>query len=298
MSTAIRRKKRFTLIELLVSMGVFIIIVGLLLQFFTGARRMWTHMEQRNNIYADARVTMEIMSTLLQNAFYTDGGVPFVITMSKSGTGANEFGDDGYDSRKYKIYFATQTLQNLPGGKLKYVTFQLGNGSTDSGGTGEKHQLKLGVFSSEDENFEAYFPPYGLGAIQTFEDASSGVVSKLNDSLKNNTTGEKYSSVIASHITSFQIIPYLRDTGSSSYGLRVPSSADEPADVFTGDVSSGFTFKQMPFLIELKLTMLSPEDFNIWRQLSPTERDDFRKEREYTFTRAVYIGDQWRTNIE
>ena len=101
-------RRRFTLVELLVSMGVLVIILGFILQFFIGSQRLWQSMEQRNNLYADARVAMDVMTTMLQNSFYSEGGIPFRI-------------DRGTNYR-HKIYFATQSSQNLPGGKLKYVS--------------------------------------------------------------------------------------------------------------------------------------------------------------------------------
>ena len=57
-------KCRFTLVELLVSMGVLLIILGFILQFFVGSQRLWQSMEQRNSLYADARVAMDVMTTM------------------------------------------------------------------------------------------------------------------------------------------------------------------------------------------------------------------------------------------
>ena len=136
-----KRVRRFTLVELLVAMAVFVVLLGLLLQFFSGAQRMWINMEQRNNMYADARTVMDILSTMTQNAFYAERvGVPFIIEKTQPNKRENE----GYDKNQYKMYFATLSRQNLPGGKLKYVTIQCGDGN-DSG-SGNLDELKLGVF--------------------------------------------------------------------------------------------------------------------------------------------------------
>ena len=88
-------KNRFTLVELLVSMAVFSILLVLMMQFFSGARTLWTANEKRAAIYADATVAMDLMSQLLQSTFYTEpepirngsgviteykGSTPFAIT--------------------------------------------------------------------------------------------------------------------------------------------------------------------------------------------------------------------------
>ncbi|MDR0932438.1 MAG: hypothetical protein LBM70_05385 [Victivallales bacterium] len=282
-----KQKKRFTLVELLVSMAVLLIILGFILQFFTGSQRLWTSMEQRNNIYADARVAMDVMTTMLQNSFYSEGGIPFQIDRSKN--------------YRHKIYFATQTMQNLPGGRLKYVSFQLGDSDDGSStGTGRKDELKIAVFCDEDSTFPRYFPPYGLDGVDDLDDARTDVIDKLNGQLKNTTDNssatEKYGSILSRRVTSLEIIPYELDT-------EKPSGIAKIADSVT-------LIDELPYMIELKLSLLSPADFSVWKQMSGSDdgntkdistsdnnRVQFRKTRAYTFTRAVFIGEQSRMNI-
>ena len=69
---------RFTLAELLVSMAVFSVLLLIMMQFFSGARTLWTANEKRSAIYADATVAMDLMSQLLQSTVYnSDNGTPF-----------------------------------------------------------------------------------------------------------------------------------------------------------------------------------------------------------------------------
>ena len=276
-------RRRFTLVELLVSMGVLVIILGFILQFFIGSQRLWQSMEQRNSLYADARVAMDVMTTMLQNCFYSDGGIPFSIRR---------------DDYRDKIYFATQSKQNLPGGRLKYVSFQLGDASATPS-TGEDDELKLAVFCSEESDFSNYFPPYGLGGITDVDVALTSVISRLDGQLRNTTENpdltERYGSVLVRNVTSFQIIPYELDVDDTSNWLR-PVTDD--------------TFDEFPYMVELRLTMLSPADFKIWKAMSGSddgapgevetgdnERVKFRKTHSYTFSRTVFIGEQSRMNI-
>lgn len=255
-----KKQRRFTLVELLVAMGVLVVILGFVLQFFVGSQRVWTSMEQRNNVYADARVAMDIMTTMLQNTFYSDGGIPFLVDQGTTG--------------KNKIYFATRTMQNLPGGPLKYVTFQR-SGSSTSGAADD--ELRVSVFCDKESNFGYYFPPYGLGGVTNLATARTQVVTKLNDNLTSGT----YGSVLIPRVTSFEVIPYkLKDSLS---GIERVTDA---------------TYDKPPFMVVLKLTMLSPADFKIWEQKTGTAKDDFLKENAYTFSRAVYLGEQSRMNIK
>lgn len=105
-----KRVRRFTLVELLVAMAVFVVLLGLLLQFFSGAQRMWINMEQRNNMYADARAVMDVLTTMTQNAFYAERvGVPFIIEKTENDEG-------GYDKDKYKVYLPLYPARIFRGG--------------------------------------------------------------------------------------------------------------------------------------------------------------------------------------
>jgi type II secretory pathway pseudopilin PulG len=269
-SRAVKTIRRFTLIELLVAMGVLVIILGFILQFFVGAQKVWTSMEQRNNIYADARVAMDIMTTMLQNTFYSDGGIPIRVNFDTAG--------------KSKVYFATRSMQNLPGGPLKYVTFQR------SSTTGEEDQLKIAVFCDKEKDFGYYFPPYGLEGVTDLATAKTTVFDKLDTYL--GKSDSPYGSVLLRRVTSFDVIPYKQK--DSAPGI---DSVTSPYD-------------EVPFMVVLKLTMLSPADYRIWKQMSGTDdgvngkvettdndRVKFRKTHAYTFSRTVYLGEQSRLNI-
>ena len=220
-----KRVRRFTLVELLVAMAVFVVLLGLLLQFFSGAQRMWINMEQRNNMYADARTVMDILSTMTQNAFYAERvGVPFIIEKTQPNKRENE----GYDKNQYKMYFATLSRQNLPGGKLKYVTIQCGDGN-DSG-SGNLDELKLGVFCDKERDFEEYLPPYDLNASITKDTVGDRVRERLDGLLKNTTENpnadEPYGTILARRVTSFTITPYMRDDSGAGITSKISDKGE------------------------------------------------------------------------
>jgi len=271
-----KSQRRFTLIELLVSLGVLVIILGFVLQLFVGTQKIWTSLSQRNDIYADARVAMDIMTTMLQSSFYSDGGIPFCIDQSAGAT-------------KSKIYFATQTKENLPGdGALKYVSFQWYSP------TNSENQLRIAVFCDKDSDFYKYFPPYRDATISSFSVASSdtGIIKKLNDNLAD----ASYGSVLIPRVIGFSVIPY--DIYSSGAGIIENNT---------------FPYRKFPYMVVLKVTVLSPDDYKIWMRMAGTYSDNgtdfsaisdsdnirvkFRKGHEYTFTRGVYLGERPRLNI-
>lgn len=264
---------RFTLIELLVAMGILVIIFGFVLEFFIGSQKVWTSMEQRNNIYSDARVAMDIMTTMLQNSFYTDGGVPFYIDRGTNG--------------EHKIYFATKTMQNLPGDSdLKYVSFQ--RNSAD----GKPNELKLSVFCDKNtaDHFDYYFPPYGLSpSVTDLAAAKDGVVTVLDKNLKT----DDYGSVLVRNVVSFEIVPYKINTSTTGSGI-----SEIPKTSGNSNPYSKSPYCYSPYMIALKLTLLSPADYKRWNDISDaTQKSDFLTQHQYTFSRTVYLGEQSRMNI-
>lgn len=266
----ILRKTNFTLVELIVAMAVFSILLLLMLQFFSGAQRIWNGMEKRNEIYANARIAMDLMTAQLQNTFYTNAGIPFVIVAP--------------DTDDSKIYFATRTGDQFPGkSSLKYMTFQRNNTTAANSETNaEQEQLRVAVFCdahTTTPDFSSFFPPYGISPVTDFTEAINHLPDRLNDLIENT----EYSSAIADNVTSFRIIPY-----------KLNSSNEMEKD--EGETVSGSSekwVKKIPFLIELKLSLLTPEDFLRWKTITnTTDKDNFRKQNEYTFSRTVYLGNR------
>ncbi len=108
-------KKNFTLIELLVSLAVFSILLLIMLQFFSGAQRIWVASENRNNLTADARVALQVIGDLLLKAYPTAAtagtstDVPFVV--DRTTTGDN------------KLYFITDSLYQFASGANSNLYF-------------------------------------------------------------------------------------------------------------------------------------------------------------------------------
>jgi type II secretory pathway pseudopilin PulG len=62
--------RHYTIIEVMVAMGIFLIMMTIMMQFFTSAQKVWNLASKRNMLYADARVAMNLMTRELQSMLY------------------------------------------------------------------------------------------------------------------------------------------------------------------------------------------------------------------------------------
>ncbi len=293
-----RKIRNFTLVELLVAMAVFSLLVMLMLQFFTGAQKLWTSTEQRNDLYANARVAMDLMSTLIQNTYYSSSGgygMPFVI--------------DNSEENASKIYFPTQTrMEGISGeNSIRFVGFQRGTG------TNTNHLLIMTFFSDDDDNgekaFSCFFPPYDAGFLANqpniqaaFESACEKLVEILNDENgkgkpsktltateleRGNYRENKDYAVLLDTVTGLSF--YAQEYSTSTQGISYKSSN-------YGSLTIG-----VPYLVEIRLSMMDKKNFEIWDKdyngrtatgAAKDKADAFRQQHEHTFTRAVFIGDR------
>lgn len=67
----------YTLVEVMMAMGIFLIMMTIMMQFFTSAQEVWNNSSKRNMLYADARVAMNLVTREIQSMLYNndDDGV-------------------------------------------------------------------------------------------------------------------------------------------------------------------------------------------------------------------------------
>lgn len=70
------RRLRFTLVELMMAMAVFSIIALIMMRFFITSQQIYSSVTQRNNLYTDSRIALDMMSRELQAAKYNNGVSP------------------------------------------------------------------------------------------------------------------------------------------------------------------------------------------------------------------------------
>ena len=83
--------RHFTLVELIMSMGVFLVLLTLLLNFFSGTRQVWKTLRERNDAYSNARIAMDLMSELVSCSVASDKMVGFHFGSKSDGNNSCTF---------------------------------------------------------------------------------------------------------------------------------------------------------------------------------------------------------------
>lgn len=271
------RKNPFTLIELLVSMGLLSLLVMLMLQLFGGAQRLWIASDKRGNLYADARVALELMSELVGSTRFshgenTDGtrlkSKDMVFHLDTSNK-LNEAQGDLTDANI--LIFVAKSNRDLPhkDSNTFFISFQRGSGDN-------RGKLYMTVFSDkkDEDTFYKLFPPYGLDGGPADRDAS---LTALKTLLTPQETESEYSQVIAENVIGLAFNVYALDSNGKLEKKIKSLDCDEP-----------------PYMLEIQLSVLSKDDYEKYGDISDeTSRKNFLDQHRHTFTRSVFIGNRW-----
>ncbi|MBR2633723.1 MAG: hypothetical protein IKD29_09790 [Lentisphaeria bacterium] len=98
------KNKHFTLIEILISMGVFLVLLTLLLNFFSGTRQVWKTLRERNEAFENSRVAMNLITDLMQCSVAVRGNIGFFISENS-----------GEDEKYNNCTFYTHSTRNFSG---------------------------------------------------------------------------------------------------------------------------------------------------------------------------------------
>ena len=282
-------------------MAVFSILLVLMMQFFSGARTLWTANEKRAAIYADATVAMDLMSQLLQSTFYNEpvavtngsgviteykGGTPFAIRGIPAAENSapdrpNTISDTNVDGWNSKIYFVSNSpLELSKGGSVRYLSFQRKTDASDT--TVTRNVLELSVFSDssvEDLKFDQCFAPFGPDV------SSENKVDEARDYL----------------LTVFRRVlhPCLSNKERKVVLRNVTGLKFTPIN-YRGKKIDGEECNVLPAGIEIELSLMENEqtirDYQALKADDESDlkklREEFRLKNEYTFRRTVWLGDR------
>ena len=306
-------KYKFTLAEILVAMAVFSILLTLMLQFFSGARTLWTANEKRASVYADASIALDLMANLLQTTYLSKtepvlapgGGTsvppenqtPFLIkraTAAPANSGSND-----------RIFFNSELPggELLSGGAIRFLSFQRGD---DPDNTGKNNVLYLkvlcdveGVVFSSCNDLAELDPKDSktislgdneghdgtLGQIRNF--LHELMTEKSDFKLKANGESSKEQKrrvkPILRNVTGLRFIPiYLNNSGSSA-ALEKDTGNGDYTGVYKVDDKKTFIG------VEIELSLMPSEAVvNDWA--NKNFDNDFRISNEFTFRRTVWFG--------
>lgn len=267
LKTKKRIKHCFTLLELIVAMGIFSILMLMLMQFFSGTQKIWTESEKRNTTYADARIAMDLMASMLQSTFYQYNAVPFYIVKGKDKAGNNKQGfDQIYFVAKSPVKLASNANSNLY--EVEFSALPI---------VANKNQLYINYIGDN-----VITPTVQVPGVPYYNWENSTDYTKLTD-LNFATSSE-----IIPYVTGLEFIPFQKNSAS---GL-----------VMDTNYSAGAT-SDFPYAVQIKLTMLDKKSYKLWTEAmgstgdpngdsSGSDRETFRKSNERTFTRMVFLGDR------
>lgn len=252
----ILRKKRscFTLVEVLVAMAVFSILMMFMMRFFSGTQKLWADAEGQNEVYSDARVAMDFVSTLLENSVTVENKMPFALV---KGT----FGDD-------RIYFCTKSpikLNTNAQSKMFFVVLRIDNPlETD---VDKKYPDKLRLAALGDQSSASFDSMFHTATLDT---------TKVDALLGSGTLNDTCEAII-DRVTGLELTAYKDDmtkyTGSTIN--QVPYAVTIKLSML--DSNNYRKWK------ELEGRISEGTNTNSYR---------FRKQNEREFTRTIYLGDR------
>ncbi|MDD5728560.1 MAG: hypothetical protein PHV59_08360 [Victivallales bacterium] len=111
----------YTIVEVMVAMGIFLIMMTIMMQFFSSAQTVWNTSAQRNILYADARVAMNLMTREIQSIMYYNDGLDTTGSIYPFWFEWTEVNSDGHDRSDLTDYLKEE-LFTKPTAGTPYLT--------------------------------------------------------------------------------------------------------------------------------------------------------------------------------
>ncbi len=289
------RCRFFTLIEIIVAMGVFSVVMAIAMQFFAGAQRVWSSSENRSNVYADARVAMNLMAAMLQSSYYAN--LPMLVVQNQTRRSED---DTSFDA----VYFPVKSSLRPRGEKPLFAAAFMVPPECDRQ-KDAYNDLMIATVCDGDQNeagedchaelFKKHKNAYVAFAIYLYNTAKEFVKYAADEG--DDADDAKAESVV-SHVTSFRITPAVSKITGDKHGYDSEDNFHwERSDYFASYCYPNYLQKERnaprPLMIKIELGILPDPYFERWRE-APTKSDKkkIKDEQEVKFTRIVYIGER------
>jgi hypothetical protein len=316
----------FTLIELIVSMGIFIVIMLVLVQFMDVAQKLWLTCGKKTTTFEDARIAMDMITRDLQSVLYneensTKGIYPFwheaddrINFISSTLVGAN--GDapvDVYVPKIREIKWARTDSNAASGvrdlGIVKaYHPIASGTNLT----TGVLVRAVTGDSSDWKYNFP-YVPRNTTNPQRVYSIwkayAGSGSSPYLPTNPDYSGTTETVPSTGGSGF--IQVIPYVVSLKFTCYnkagqnirdknGNGTPEESSADCDYVYNSTESASS-SPLPYMVLVDLTLLDRTSWEKWLAMGgnvnapdsdPAGARTFRQNNQRTFSKMIFIGER------
>lgn len=294
------QKINFTLIEIIAAMAVFLIIMLILISFFVSAQSIWNLTRQKNSMYENARVALDLIGRDLQCLYYEQEKIPFF----------HHPGSSAIDNDTEALYFVSATNclpcydNNAKLCEIAYKFYNLDVPATPSTNppianagwlvrsvTGDQQGINTSwnFYSKPTEKVLTETPP--LGKIYHDTDATYAFTKESYSA-----TGTKYSrdvfNTVIPYVVDLSFICYKKDGTVIGTGTP-PSLATQNFHPLQNTSPTTQAEKQMiPYSIMIQLTLLDRESWLKWKSAGSSLANPILLNNARSFSRTVLIGER------
>lgn len=310
----------YTIVEVMVAMGIFLIMMTIMMQFFTSAQQMWNLSSKRNNTYADARVAMNLMTREIQCMLYRneatdDTGIyPFWYEWTETNINVtipanietyfentNEFPEksDGSAYLTALNFIANTDIKSVEKGsdvceiRYRFIPVYFNGGTAISNVEGGTLQRSCTAEYYDNGGTDTLTPS---GATDDYNFATNpyDTAGRITTIWQDNTTVPNpgpFRTVI-SGVYSLRFTCY-RWTGT---GLAMLAVMNDAGNDYDGNPIAGYnltTGTPAPVAVRIDMKLLAPEDLKklaVAINESNTRQINALKQKMRTFSKVIYLG--------
>ncbi len=309
----IMERRNFTLIEIMVAMAVFLIMSVVMMRLFNSAQQVYSNATQRNQLYADARIALDLIARDLQGAMYNNedsvqGIFPFWFRQCtpKDSPITDNYYEDGLSVTELNFIAITDVKSNDANSRiceLRYIFVPAGKAFTNPDGTKIDGGWLIRSCTGDDNS-----PRYNF-AENPFNDALDNRLNKIWI----DTTGDDPVDIDTpqgnpSYDNFRQVIPYVYDLQFTCYTMDYsvdppemktlqPLYYDGTLNDNSGYQVGGYTRRSgtpFPAAVKIDLQMFAGGDWNAW--IEALRANDtglayrIRRQKLRTFSKMVYLS--------
>ena len=295
-----KKRNPFTLLELILAMGILMVIMVIMLSFFSAAQKAWMTSSANSEIYENARVAMDLMTRDLQAALYNDenstkGIYPFWhesdsrISFVSSTNVGGAADTSNVREVKYARSNGTLTQEDLPlasgatvlkGGWL--VRSVTGDSSVDPDYPNDNTK-PLNKY-----NFALF--PRSLGDGQRIYKVFREITGTTAPANTTNKSSNDFN----------YVVPYVVSLKFTCYSSRFQDMV--ASGIYTYNITNNAPATYFPYAIGIELVLLDRTSWVKWIAMggnvatpgspTPAAAKTFREAHQRTFTKMIYLGER------
>ena len=306
-----KKNTPFTLLELILAMGILMIIMVIMLSFFSAAQKAWMSSSANAEIYENARVAMDLMTRDLQAALYNDenstkGIYPFWHESDSriNFISATNVGDAADVSKIREVKYARSDGRTTA---PKMTLDDLGNGTELKGGW-----LVRSV--TGDSSVDPDYPNDNTKPLNKYNFAlfpgSNPDLYRIYKVFKEIVGGTASANKSSNDFN--YVVPYVVSLKFTCYSNRFKDMRDINGDTVAGTVLNGdavYDYSSttaavptpFPYAIKIEIVLLDRTSWAKWIAMGglvatpgsdPAAAKTFREAHQRTFTTMIYLGER------